>query len=85
MARLAAENESLMDISNALTAEKRQAEERLEAAAKEGKRSTRIDARNGLVPMALLSWSSDTMTPLPGMSPILSLAWTFLSTFYLIA
>ena len=37
--RLTAENEALMDISNALTAEKRQAAERCEHAAKQGKRN----------------------------------------------
>ncbi len=42
MARLSAENESLMDISNALSAEKRQAIERLEAAAKAGKCTTPV-------------------------------------------
>ena len=37
MTRLTAENESLMDISNALAAEKRQASEKLEALREQGK------------------------------------------------
>ena len=82
VARLAAENESLMDISNALTAEKRQAVERLEVAAQEGKRKTRIDGRHSLVLIALLSWLPDTVTAPSGMPPVLTLAWTFLSRFY---
>ena len=72
MARLTAENESLMDISNALSAEKRQAVERLEAAAKAGKRNTL-----GLA--ATVSPFSSTMNGLPGMSSKLVPAWTFLS------
>ena len=50
MQRLTSENEALMDISNALTAEKRQADERREAAAKQGKRINAAVISGSLVP-----------------------------------
>ncbi len=72
MARLTAENESLMDISNALSAEKRQAIERLEAAAKAGK-------LNILVLVYMLFKFPDAVKKLLRMSANLFPAWTLVS------